>query len=90
LNTQYSCNNWEYPKATATLAYKNKQETAWTPILVSSYRTKKTKKKGKECSRSNVLEENVPGKKKSALATLRKEQIVEAYHGDTDNPDFWA
>jgi hypothetical protein len=29
-------------------------------------------------------------KKKSALATLRKEQIVEAYHGDTDNPDVWA
>jgi hypothetical protein len=52
---------------------------------------KRQKKKEKKCSRSNVLEENVPGKeKKSALATLRKEQIVEAYHGDTDNPDFWA
>jgi hypothetical protein len=72
LNTQYSCNNWEYPKATATLAYKDKQETAWTPILVSSYRTKKTKKKEKKSSRSNVLEENVPGKEKISIGNIKK------------------
>jgi hypothetical protein len=78
LNTQYSCNNWEYPKSTATLAYKNKQETAWTPILVSSHRTKKTKKKGKEmlqvqCSRRKCSWQ----RKKISIGNIKKKMRSE-------------